>query len=873
MKRDIPELVERFLRSRPGGAMPIGVGAAIDEIVAATIDYGADAIGPLLEALGANYIGNSHWPWFVDHVANALRGIRERTDDEQFLQILLENLYCDKPEKHAGAIVALGDVKDRRSVDSLVEVMKESDRRTQEIIVKSLGNIGDQRAFEPMFETLKLVVFSSTPGWWVGFVSTLVEALVKIGSAEDIARLTTLLDDSTQPSRRKHGEGGPSAYASCWIGAYRYVSDKNALVQMLSILQNEDMPYPMRACAISALGGIGDSRAVKPLLSMLDKAHQVYLLATVEALGRIGDQAAVGALIRVLRSKSSRAAKEHTLVALGCIGGAYAIQALVRFLLDPGALESLIVRRGGDRDDSDHRYVLRDAFVELGPHAVEPLLQAIPKLTRKLEESKLRRQGQTNYERWRVEAHLRYALTMIRSVLKGSGSTAYSGLERMKSHGDAAVRKEILDVFVSTQYPKLAQVLTECLRDPCEDVRLKAMRGLRKMEGEHAFQAQVTGLRDPCVDIRLEAVHGLTRPGNKEALQALMTSLRDPEPKIRDAAIAAISAFEDIGEVGIPSIQPLVRSLRESEEDVCVKAISILAKVGNQRAVDVLAIAMRDSRRNVRSAAAIALAHIGTPQSAMHLANYLITDRDSEEFDIDDLKKIGSPMLQALCTRMSDANVIHRRRAAQWLGLIGRASCVSALGDVLTDSDAQVRWQAAASLGRIGAKRATDYLVAALSDQEPKVRAQAATALGRVRDKKAVEALAKSLGDSESEVRCAAAIALGRVRDTSTVDSLIDTLLDPVAEVRASTATALGRIRDVKAVPPLLDVLLDPVADVRMRAAEALGGIGDAHAVDALVVALLDSDSRVCSSVKKALRKIGDPRGLEELNRLAAIRS
>jgi HEAT repeat protein len=98
----------------------------------------------------------------------------------------------------------------------------------------------------------------------------------------------------------------------------------------------EALNYPddhnIRLAAASALGKVGDSRAVDPLITALDDQQGVNEVAAL-ALGEIGDPRAVEPLTETLENESweirSSAAK-----ALGKIGDERAVNPLTKLLED-----------------------------------------------------------------------------------------------------------------------------------------------------------------------------------------------------------------------------------------------------------------------------------------------------------------------------------------------------------------------------------------------------------------------------------------------------------------------------------------------------------------------------------------------------------
>jgi HEAT repeat protein len=90
--------------------------------------------------------------------------------------------------------------------------------------------------------------------------------------------------------------------------------------------------HNVRLAAASALGRIGDKRAVKPLIKALDDRRRVKEVAA-QALGEIGDPRAVDSLVNTLGDKNWEIRSTVT-KALGKIGDYRAIQPLINLLRD-----------------------------------------------------------------------------------------------------------------------------------------------------------------------------------------------------------------------------------------------------------------------------------------------------------------------------------------------------------------------------------------------------------------------------------------------------------------------------------------------------------------------------------------------------------
>src|SRR5262249_42878047 len=124
--------------------------------------------------------------------------------------------------------------------------------------------------------------------------------------------------------------------------------------------------------------------------------------------------------------------------------------------------------------------------------------------------------------------------------------------------------------------------------------------------------------------------------------------------------------------------------------------------------------------------------------------------------------------LPALRAAVKDTRKQIRQTAAMALGWIGPSArpAASALVEALTSPDRYLRESAAFALGTMVAdKAAVPALLKALQDPVPEVRTYAAFALGRIGSstKKTETALAALLEDQDEQVRRFAALALPRL--------------------------------------------------------------------------------------------------------------
>jgi len=177
---------------------------------------------------------------------------------------------------------ALGSIGDARAVPYLLKMLNNQDHRLRCSAVRSLGAIGDRRAIKPIVKILRKDKSSSVQ-------ETAADALGQIkGSAPFL--LPILLKDKDFRIRALAGK------------ALSRSSDKTMVPALLKALK-EDNPK-VRRCIIAALGNIGDTQAVKPLIGIVeDKDTDVDVARTaVYALRRIGNKEAISALTKMLKN-------------------------------------------------------------------------------------------------------------------------------------------------------------------------------------------------------------------------------------------------------------------------------------------------------------------------------------------------------------------------------------------------------------------------------------------------------------------------------------------------------------------------------------------------------------------------------------------
>lgn len=224
----------------------------------------------------------------------------------------------------------------------------------------------------------------------------------------------------------------------------------------------------------------------------------------------------------------------------------------------------------------------------------------------------------------------------------------------------------------------------------------------------------------------------------------------------------------------------------------------LLARLGDLRAIPVLAECLRDpyeDERTVKQAAARALGAFRVEGTAEALLEELrVVNEWSSPRIAEVLVDLRDQAVQPTVAALNDEAENLRSWAAQVLSRIGDPTATPALIDRMNDRSAQVRLAATEALGRLADRRAVGALsTAVLRDPVSQVRAEAARALGKIGDAAASATLVTALSDSDYWTRLRAVEALEQLRPDDPA-LLLEAARDNRVEVSKAAGSALDRI-------------------------------------------------------------------------------
>ena len=631
--------------------------------------------------------------------------------------------------ERAFAAELLGRVGNAKAVPALLETVqatRSEDGDVREIALRALARIADPRAVEPLLTALK-----GAEGW---LAPRIADILVRHGEAVVEPMIAFLREQSRHPAR---------AWAANILGE---IKPPRAFAVLVATLK--DVDDEVRAKSATALGKIGDRRAVTYLLDHLLTDPAPFVRARIAgALGQFDDPEVVARLVRALGDPAWWV-RMRSVEALEQIGGKAEAPLLVAL------------------DDPDPEIRIRAAV------ALERL--GVPaRIVGQIE----RGEGDADSEVMLTKFGVAGARELLAELLHHpSDRVRLAVLRAIRDAGRADLVTELVEAARTTTNP------------PARAAALEALRALRLAEG---VPVALDLLGDADDDVRAAATQLIGELGGSELAGVIQPRTADREPTVRAAAARALGLVH-----ATTAEREFTRLLRDPEPAVRIAAADGVAEAGWSGAVPVLLDLLGDPEAEVRAAVARALGRLGDAEAlpgllkAFQTAEGPFADalmRAVAQLDREALAEIAA----ALIARGDAAS---RVKLVETLGTLRPPYPVTLLSTLARDDSPAVRAAAVQVLSRAPEPVASTLLGAALEDAASEVRAAAVDALVRQGHGETANRMLTVLReDPDPVVRERAALAVGLFRPLGGEVALLAlcTTEQPLA-VRAAAVLGLG---------------------------------------------------------------------------------
>jgi HEAT repeat protein len=260
--------------------------------------------------------------------------------DPRAVTPLIAALTDQSSEMRLSASEALGEIGNASAVAPLIAQLHDDVWNVRRNVIRALGGIGDPRAVEPLIE---LISQENDLGIMLEALNV-IEAFAPYNGAAKEAIITALKNGALR------GNAAEALVRLNWkpdkseSGAWFHLAKHNwdeciaigapAVMPVCAVLRDESMK--VRQGAVKVLLRIGDARAVKALLAMIEKepSSQIHWDAC-EALSKIGDPSAAQPLLHIYERRITDAISQ-TIIALKA---PQVIEPLISLLLNASKYE------------------------------------------------------------------------------------------------------------------------------------------------------------------------------------------------------------------------------------------------------------------------------------------------------------------------------------------------------------------------------------------------------------------------------------------------------------------------------------------------------------------------------------------------------
>jgi HEAT repeat protein len=514
------------------------------------------------------------------------------------------------------------------------------------------------------------------------------------------------------------------------LGSMHVVEALPTLVQSLTA-----DPW-LQFAAVSALGKLGDPRAVAPLLDLLD--NELLQEPAIEALGRIASAEALAPLLERLFETDRIPLRDQLLRAVATIlehgRPDRSLLTRVRRTHEAAAQRSGLEGYLRGLLEADHSQLGRAAASVVVHLEIWELLPVL-----------LLRSADPEEARW------------IAGVLRRFPRRSQAALVGLLGSPDLRVRRGVLTCGSFDR--RALPVLLACLEDAESEVRAEACRAIGALRDSRAIPALLGILRSPTGPERTAAVQALGRmPGlSLEALAPDLAPSAEPHQILAALEILAAARSTELAAEVTGLVQHasaavrraalrvvaqhrketaedrLIGALDDPDHSVRMEAVELLVRRGCRRAEDnfIRLLGVDDPLRYhlIRG-----LGRLRVTRAAEPLMELYPRASQHERIEIvAALNNIDAPGLMDFLRRRLEEPDIETRRVASD-GLARRASPAEAddLLALVDDADWTVRNHAAWGMGRLGLPLLREPLLLLARDVEPVVARTARASLGKL---------------------------------------------------------------------------------------------------------------------------------------------
>lgn len=586
------------------------------------------------------------------------------------------------------AALALGHMPPSEVREALLRALDDSDDDVVQAALVALGTVGDESAVEKMILPRYLNHSDPRVRW------ATLKAIERIGNSFVVAEVAGLVDDEVWVVRNEAQKVLRKQVES--IVAHSSPESAQRMVGLLTTTNEE-----LRSILIDAFVQIGPR--IKPLLGSFLKVGGTRIqTAIAQVVGRLRYSEYLPLLIDLLDSTET-SIRKSAVTALGQIADEAAVPAIIRRFAD----SSLVIQR-----------IAVEAAIRIGGPAVSPLQEALRFSSRKT----IHKNVLTALAGIRDASSIPYFIDYL-------GSTYFivrrAAIEGLVEHGRDAIGP-VQDVIRTVELPMVDDLLKQAKSGGTTAIRVRAIQALGVLADHRAVHLlkHLAASDDPAVQ--------------ENALASLS--------EIGCACWRRCGALAVLRSLGVaPDLDLIVEKLDDDSENVRHRAVRVLARCKNSRAVPpLLQTAAIDGNATIRCEALRAADELAPADARVVESAQKAHSDVSPRVKAEAIRIIGrSPDVNNLIPLMDSLKSSSwevRRNAALALGNMGNVALPSLLERLKAGGEAEIEsiMRAIGNVGTAAAIPAIEEAASKTPDDSP-VRHAAKKAVGDIRKKEAQE--------------------------------------------------------------------------------------------------------------------------------------
>lgn len=617
--------------------------------------------------------------------------------------------------------------------------------------------------------------------------------VVRCSAAKAIGKMA--VSDAVEPLIERLDDDDPDVrYDSAW--ALGQLGDKRAVKPLIKLIDDDDPTVVECAIeSISKMKGNGTEDAIEPLIERLKLEKEYYyedlddnaesnINAEIQekaalALGEVGDSKAVKALLEVVDDYSIFDTIQASFISLLKIGDKKGIERVEKAFTDPDPLiRRRVLRAMVKAEYSGLMEKLSEALIDEDSEVKLISMEVLAKMT-------CDGKAPVPLVLLLQDKNRDVRLKAANTVGEIMGEKAISHLIPMLGENDAVARACVVEILGNIRSEDAVDPLIVLLQDEKEEkVVEEAISSLGKIGGDEAFKFLLDLLRDKERSkggfLKNRLIYAIGCIKSSDALSALVDVFKDKSELELNKKISAERVQ------GFKKEEELVRLLNEAIEEEEREAAERASEEEAEETEGGVKVSQEGVKETGEESSDVVEGDEGEATGEE------VEDKEvKREEVVPGLKVWAARAMKGSSSKVSEEFLLHlieddeplvRKEAAISLAYTGNEAALDILLDEMPVEEGAIEVEILESIAKLGGKRVDDILLGLLKNNDPVKRYYTLQAISsRENNEEIFSRVVELLKDENEIVQKEAVVFLGKTKDEEAVEPLISVLFSTEA--------------------------------------------------------------------------------------------